>query len=131
MIKTKFDQITSGIKMAASILSVIINLIVSIIVLAPVLWLVGRSMVGKDKAKFTDAIWIVVLGVIIGAIFSYFSFGWIGSIIMLIVWLGLIKHFFDCGWLKALLIAIVVVVVFIIIAFVLALFGFALLTLIA
>ncbi len=49
---------------------------------------------------------------------------------MIIIWLALIKHFFDCGWLRALLVAIVTVVVFIIIGIVLALLGFALLAII-
>lgn len=112
------------------IVGMIVNLVVSIIILAPVLWIVGRALVGKEKAKFTDAVWIVVLGTIIGAIFGYFNLGWIGTIIMLIVWLALIKHFFDCGWLKAFLIALVTVIVFIVIAVVLALIGFALVALI-
>ncbi|MBC7127284.1 MAG: hypothetical protein ABC585_07010 [Candidatus Methanosuratincola petrocarbonis] len=114
----------------ADLVSVLINLVVSVIFLSPVLWLVGRWLVGKDKAKFTDAIWIVVIGTIVGAIFGYFELGLIGTIIMLIIWLALIKHFFDCGWLKALLIAIVTVVVFIIIGIVLALLGFAFLAII-
>lgn len=118
-----------GIKMV-NLVSVIINLVVSVIILSPVLWLVGRWLVGKDKAKATDAIWIVVIGTVVGTVFGYFELGLIGTIIMLITWLALIKHFFDCGWLKALLIAIVTVVVFIIIGIVLALIGFALLAII-
>jgi hypothetical protein len=43
---------------------------------------------------------------------------------MIIVWLGLIKKFFDCGWFKALLIAIVAIIVFIIISMILVLLGF-------
>ncbi|MCL2134925.1 MAG: hypothetical protein FWH37_05145 [Candidatus Bathyarchaeota archaeon] len=105
------------------ITDVIINLVVSIIVLAPVLWLSGRILVGKQKAKFTDAIWIVVLGSVIGSIFSYFNLGVIGTIIMLIVFLGLVKHFFDCGWLKALAISIVAVIIFAIIVTILSLIG--------
>jgi hypothetical protein len=99
----------------------LIQIIVSVIIIAPVLWLVGRALAGKDKAKFTDAIWIVVLGTVIGAVVSWFagSLGWIGTIIMIIVWLALIKHFFDCGWLKALAIAIIAVIVYIIIFFIL------------
>jgi hypothetical protein len=99
----------------------LIQIIVSVIIIAPVLWLVGRALAGKDKAKFTDAIWIVVLGTVIGALVSWFagSLGWIGTIIMIIVWLALIKHFFDCGWLKALAIAIIAIIVYIIIFFIL------------
>lgn len=106
----------------------IIQLIVSIIIISPVLWLVGRWLVGKEKAKFTDAIWIVVLGVIIGTILGNFVHGTIGFIVTLIIWLGLIKHFFDCGWLKALLIAVILIVVFFIIIVILALLGIALLS---
>ncbi len=104
----------------------ILQLIVSVIIVSPVLWLVGRWLVGKEKAKFTDAIWIVVLGIIIGTILGNFVHGTIGFIVALIIWLGLIKHFYDCGWLKAFLIAVVAVIVFFIItAIILALFGIA------
>ena len=103
------------------LVGLMIQIIVSVIIIAPVLWLVGRALAGKDKAKFTDAIWIVVLGTVIGALVSWFagSLGWIGTIIMIIVWLALIKHFFDCGWLKALAIAIIAIIVYIIIFFIL------------
>ena len=37
------------------------------------LWLAGRGLVGKEKAKFTDAIWIVALGTIIGMIIGFIS----------------------------------------------------------
>jgi len=99
----------------------LIQIIVGVIVIAPILWLVGRGLVGKDKAKFTDAIWIVALGLIIGAVLGSFIHGLIGAVISLIIWLALIKHFFDCGWLKALLIAILAFIVLIVIAVVLGL----------
>ncbi len=108
----------------------LIQIVVAIIVVAPVLWLVGRALAGKQNAKFTDAIWIVVLGIVIGSIVNWLVgslFGGIvSSIIMFIIWLGLIKHFFDCGWLKAFAIAVIAVIVFVIIAFVLALVGIGL-----
>ncbi len=101
----------------SDLFGLLIQIIVSVIVIAPILWLVGRTLSGKDKAKFTDAIWIVVLGTVIGALLGWFlgSLGWIGPIIMIIVWLALIKHFFDCGWLKALAIAIIAVIIYIVI----------------
>jgi len=81
--------------------------------------------VGGQKAKFTDGLWIAALGTVIGEILSYFFLpGVLVSIVVVIVWLGLIKHFFDCGWAKALLIAIVAIIIFIIIAGVLAFIGF-------
>ena len=103
------------------LVGLLIQIIVSTIIIAPILWLVGRALAGKDKAKFTDAIWIVVLGTVIGAVVGAVAggWGWAGPILMIIVWLALIKHFFDCGWLKALVIAIIAVIAFVIIFFIL------------
>ena len=60
------------INLDSAIINLIIQIIVNIIILAPVLWISGRLLVGKDKAKFMDALWIVVLGTVIGGIFQYF-----------------------------------------------------------
>ena len=105
------------------LVALLIQIVVGIIVIAPILWLVGRALVGKEKAKFTDAIWIVVLGTIIGAVVGVFVGSLVSAIIMFVVWLALIKHFFDCGWLKAFVIAVISVIVFIVIAVVLAIIG--------
>ncbi len=105
------------------LIGLLIQIVVSIIVIAPILWIVGRALAGKQNAKFTDAIWIVVLGIIIGAVIGWLISGIIASIIMFFVWLGLIKHFFDCGWLKAFAIALIAVIIFAILLFLLALIG--------
>jgi hypothetical protein len=105
------------------IIGLLIQIVVAIIVVAPILWLVGRALAGKQNAKFTDAIWIVVLGIVIGSIVGWLIGGIIASLIMFVVWLALIKHFFDCGWLKAFAIALIAVIVFAVIVFVLALIG--------
>jgi hypothetical protein len=105
------------------LVGLLIQIVVGIIVVAPILWIVGRALAGKDKAKFTDAIWIVVLGTVIGAVVGALVGGLIASIIMFVVWLALIKHFFDCGWLKAFVIAVIAVIVFIIVAVILAIIG--------
>jgi predicted lysophospholipase L1 biosynthesis ABC-type transport system permease subunit len=112
------------------LINLAIQILINVIVLSPVLWISGRLLVGKDKAKFTDALWIVFLGTLIGLGFNYFfaeSLGFvtgiIASIIMLIIWLGLVKHFFDCGWLKALAISIIAVIILIVIAMLLAIIG--------
>lgn len=112
------------------LVALLIQIIVSTIILAPVLWLAGRALVGGDKAKFFDAVWIIVLGTIIGAIVNVFIGGLVAAIIMFIIWLALIKHFFDCGWLKALVIAIIAVIIFVIIVAILAVIGFGLLVLV-
>jgi len=94
----------------------------------------GRLLAGKQKAKFTDALWIVIVGTVIFYFFNLIlsdilsGFALIISyILLLIIWLGLVKHFFDCGWLKALaisIIAIIIAIVFmVIITFVLAIIG--------
>jgi hypothetical protein len=109
--------------------ALLIQIVIGIIVVAPILWLVGRALVGKEKAKFTDAIWIVVLGTIIGAVVGAFVGSLISAIIMFVVWLALIKHFFDCGWLKAFVIAVIAVIVFIVIVAILAIIGIGIIAL--
>jgi hypothetical protein len=104
----------------------LINVVVGTIIVAPFLWISGRSLVGKDKAKFLDAIWIVLLGTIINGVIGAFSLGLLAAIIMLIVWLALIKHFFDCGWIMAFAIALIAVVIIIVVGIILGLIGFAL-----
>lgn len=93
--------------------ALITQAIVCIIFIAPVLWISGRILVGKDKAKFTDAICIVILGVTLGSIINHFIHGLLATILVIITWLLLTKHFFDCGWLKALAISILAAVIFI------------------
>jgi len=106
--------------MAFNLDTLVINLIINIIILSPVLWIAGRLLAGKDKAKFTDALWIVILGTLIGAVFQYFFSGIIAAIIVLFIWLALVKHFFDTGWLKALAIAILAIIIWIVIAVIIA-----------
>jgi len=106
------------------LINFVLNVIVPTIILSPVLWIAGRLVVGKEKAKFTDAIWTILIGTFIGSIFAAIFTGIIASIIQLIIWLALVKHFFDCGWPKALAISILTVIVFIAIAILLGLLGF-------
>jgi hypothetical protein len=114
--------------MAINLDLLVIHIIVNIIILSPVLWLAGRALVGKEKAKFTDAILIVVIGTVVGAVFGAFFTGIIAALIQLILWLLIVKYFFDCGWLKALAISILTVIIFIVIVLILGLIGFALIT---
>lgn len=112
--------------MAVDLDVLVIQIIVNTIILSPVLWLSGRALVGKEKAKFTDAVWIVILGTIVGAVFGAFFTGLIAAIIQLILWLALVKHFFDCDWLKAFVISLLAVIVFVVIIVILAIVGFGL-----
>jgi len=101
--------------------------IIEVIVISLVLWASGRALVGKQKAKFTDAVWITVLGLIVGAAVQN-VIPLVGWLLALIIWLALIKHFFDTGWGRALLIALLAIIIFIVVAVALSLlFGIVLL----
>jgi len=104
-----------------SLISLLGEIIADIILVAPFLWLVGRAMVGKENAKFTDALWIVVLGAIINAVLSMFVSGLLGLLVTLIVWAWLIKHFFKTGWSKAALVGIIALIALAIVTVALAL----------
>jgi hypothetical protein len=113
--------------LAFDIVSTLVSVIVGIIVTAPVLWIAGRLLVGASKAKFTDAIIIVVLGSVAGAVISAVLSGFIGSIVQLIVLLFLIKKYYECSWLKALAVAVVTMVIFVIVLLILGVLGFSVL----
>lgn len=112
------------------LVNLIIHVIVNAILLTGVLWISGRLLAGKDKAKFTDALWIAVLGTVIADVLGIFIVGILATLIVLFIWIALIKHFFDCGWLKAIAIGIIAILMLAVIAFILALLGIAILTLI-
>jgi hypothetical protein len=111
------------------LVALFIQIVVSTVILAPVLWLAGRGLVGKEKAKFADAVWIVLLGTIIGVVVNSAISGLVAAAIMFIIWLALIKHFFDCGWLMAFAIAIIAVIIFVVIVTLLTIVGIGLLLL--
>lgn len=114
--------------MAINLDALVINIFASTIIVSPALWLSGRLVVGKEKAKFTDALLTVIIGTFIGAIFGAFFSGIIAAIVQLIIWLALVKHFFDCGWGAALAISILGVIIFIVVAVVLGVVGITLFT---
>jgi hypothetical protein len=109
------------------VLQLVIQIIIFEIFVAPSLWIAGRLLAGKEKAKFTDALWIVLLGCVIYFFFnllvSNYISGWgflVALLVEFIIWLALVKHFFDCGWLKALAITVIAVIVAIVILFIIA-----------
>jgi hypothetical protein len=103
----------------------LINIVVNLIVISSFLWISGRALVGKEKARFSDAVLTVLLGTVIGSLFGAFSHGFMASVIQLILWLALIRHFFECGWLQALAISILAVVIFALVAIALGILGFS------
>ena len=110
--------------MAINLDVLLIDLVIKIIVLAPAFWFAGRALAGTENAGFIDAIWIVILGTLIGSIFSYFEIiGLIALIIQLIVWIGLVKHFFDTDWIKAFVISVLAIIILVVVGFILGLVG--------
>ncbi len=130
------------------LISLVIQIIFWVITVVPALWISGRLIAGKENAKFTDALWIVIIGTIVFFFINFAMESFIGSyfpavtaessllsliapliayLVLLIIWLALVKHFFDCGWVKAFAISIVAVVfaviIWIIIGIILALIG--------
>ena len=109
--------------MALNLDILLIQIVVNVIILSPVLWLSGRALVGANKAKFIDALWIVVLGTVISTIFNSLFSGIIAFIILMVVFLAPVKHFFGLGWLKAFVISLLAVIIFVLIIAILAIVG--------
>jgi hypothetical protein len=108
-----------------ALIQLIVNILVNLIFVSPFLWIAGRLLAGKQKAKFTDSLWIILIGTVVFYFFNYLltdALSGVANIIayiaMFVIWLALIKHFFDCGWPKALAITIITVIIAIIILFV-------------
>lgn len=112
-----WDQISKDLTGLLFVLAVIL---LPLLILTIILYLAGRLVVGGRRARFGDAFLIALLGTIISAITTLFiSNSLLLIIIQVIVWLALIKHFYETGWLGALAVAILSVIVFIVILFIL------------
>jgi uncharacterized membrane protein YvlD (DUF360 family) len=112
-----------------------------------VLWVAGRVVSGPENAKFTDALWISLLGAIINEVLGWvmdtfvapllLPLGLIGVIIALVVpllvvfiiYIWLIMHFFDTGILGAIAVGLLYFIFMIIIGFILIFIGVFLLVL--
>ena len=101
--------------MRFTILGFLFKIVSATILTAPSLWIAGRMIVGKRKAKFSDAFWIVALGVVLEAVVGAVVRSPFTPFVQLIVWIYLIKSQFDTDWLKAFFVSILAVVVFIIV----------------
>lgn len=99
--------------MRPTVLGLLLRIIVATIVTAPSLWIAGRMIVGRKKAKFFDAFWIVALGIVLESLIVAVVRSLFAPLVQLVVWLYLVKHYYDTGWMEALIISILAVVVFI------------------
>ncbi len=92
------------------IISLLIGAIVGSLVTAPFLWLAGRWIVGGDKAKFTDAVWIGVVGAVAKTVIGAILGGGAGSLVQLVAYLYLVKTYYETGWGNAIIVSIIAVV---------------------
>lgn len=93
-----------------------------LLILTVVLYLAGHLVVGGRRARFSDAFLIAFLGTIVSVITTLFISSFLLSLVIQIIgWLAITKHFYKTGWLGALAVAILSIVVFIVILFILSL----------
>jgi len=94
-----------------SIIGLLIGVVVGSIVTAPFLWLAGKWIVGGDRARFMDAVWIGILGTVVNAVIGEVVGGGVGALAQLVAYLYLVKTYYETGWGNAVVISILVVVI--------------------
>lgn len=100
----------------------IVSFIVNLIIMTVVFYIAGIVVVGKQRALLSDAFVISLFGTLVGALFVLFiPWHLLGLLLSLIIWLLLIKHYYETGWLGALAVAILAVIIYVAVLFVLAL----------
>lgn len=104
----------------ASLLSVVINLVIGTLVTSFFLWISSELMIGGKKATFMDALAIVAIGTIVSSVVSIFFSGYVAALIDFILWMYLIKTRFETTFKKAIAISIVMVAVYFVTAFIVA-----------
>ena len=112
------------------ILYTIVGLIILWIIVSIPVWLAGKVVTG-GKASFGDALLATIAGPIVYFIVSFLAGYFLGAsalifgyILALIAWIWVFKASFQTGWLRAILIAILAWVIFIVLSIIIgALFG--------
>lgn len=112
-------------------LTFLFSLIIVWLIVSIAMYFAARIVVGS-KARFADALGLVIIGVVIVGLVSFFTRSLLGSffasILTFIVWIWLVKTFFRTNWLKALGISILsvfmLIVITIILAFLMGVTGF-------
>ena len=112
------------------ILYTIVGLIILWIVVSIPVWLAGKAITG-GKATFGDALLATLAGPIVYFVVVFLVGYFLGSsalifgyILALIAWIGVFKVSFQTGWLRAILIAVLAWVIFVVLSIIIgALFG--------
>ncbi|HEX2170661.1 MAG TPA: hypothetical protein VHF65_10230 [Nitrososphaera sp.] len=112
--------------------SVIIGLLILWIVISIPVWIAAKILTA-GRVKFTRAMLVTALGPITYAVVFFISAALlaaivrdptlplvIGFIVAFIAWIGIFKIGFDTGWLRALGIAILAIIVFAVIGFIIS-----------
>lgn len=99
----------------------LLNFVLGLIILTIIFYIAGRAVVGKKRALFSDAFVISLLGTIVANMVSLFmpSAPLIGLILSLVIWLLLIRHYYETGWMGALAVAVLAVIIYVAIWFIL------------
>ena len=119
-----------GTEIALIAASVIIGLLVLWIIVSIPVWIAAKILTA-GRVKFTRAMLVTALGPIVYAIVFFVSAALlaaivgdptvpviIGFIVAFIAWIGVFKKGFDTGWLRAFGIAILAIIVFAVIGFI-------------
>ncbi len=111
-----------GQELTEPLVGQLLNFVLGLIILTIVFYIAGRAVVGKKRALFSDALVISILGTIVANMVSLFipSAPLIGLILSLVIWLLLIRHYYETSWLGAFAVAVMAVIIYIAILFVLS-----------
>jgi hypothetical protein len=100
----------------------IVLFFVELLVLAVVLYIAGRIVVGGKRALFSDAFIIALLGTILsGAFVVFIPYSLLALLLSVFVWLILIKRLYETGWLGAIAVGILALIVFVVVLVLIAL----------
>ncbi|MGB9960542.1 MAG: hypothetical protein ACPLKQ_08540 [Candidatus Bathyarchaeales archaeon] len=92
----------------------VVLFLVELLVLAVVLYIAGRVVVGKKRALFSDAFIIALLGTILSSVFMVFiPYSFLALLLSIFTWLLLIKRLYETGWLGAVAVGILAIIVFV------------------
>ena len=126
-------MLQSGTEIAVIAATVIIGLLVVWIIVSIPVW-VAAKILTLGRVKFSRAMLVTALGPIIYAIVFFISAALLAAIVgdptlpviiafivAFIAWIGVFKEGFHTGWLRALGIAILAIIVFAVIGFIISL----------
>ncbi|MBX5328282.1 MAG: hypothetical protein QHH18_04300 [Candidatus Bathyarchaeota archaeon] len=103
------------------ILFPLIFFFVQLLVLSVVLYVAGLIVVGGRRARFRDAFLISFLGTVLSTVFFLFiPYPFIPLILSIFVWLLLIKSLYETGWLGAIAVGLLAMIIFLVVAILLA-----------